>query len=160
MPRSILLVEDNEDDVFFFQTAAKKAGWTSPVVVAHNGRQAVEILSGVISDPSGATAFSLVLLDIKMPFMSGLEVLEWIREQAALRFLPVLMLSSSEQTADIKTAYRLGAASYLVKPSNPEELTNMLRVIDAYWLRHNRLPSEPLDLEAHATALGGATSRS
>lgn len=148
MFRSILLVDDSEDDVFFFKTAAKKRGLTQPLTVATNGREAVDVLRRYINGENRATPFGLVLLDIKMPFMSGLEVLEWIRSQPALRFLPVIMLTSSEQEGDIEAAYRLGAASFIVKPSNPEELGELLRVIDEYWLRQNRLPVEIFDREA------------
>lgn len=152
MSRSILLVEDNEDDVFFFKAAAKKRGWSHSVTVASNGRMAVDILQRYISGENRPAALGVVLLDIKMPFMSGLEVLEWIRNQPALRFLPVVMLTSSEQEADIELAYRLGAASFLVKPSNPDDLSELLRVIDEYWLRHNRLPSEVFDRECEPAA--------
>ncbi len=153
MSRSLLLVEDNEDDVFFFKTAAKKRGLSVPITVAQNGREAMEILRRYVSGECRSTAFGVVLLDIKMPFVSGLEVLEWIRDQPALRFLPVIMLTSSEQEADIEAAYRLGAASFLVKPSNPDDLGEMLRIVDEYWLKHNRLPAEVFDREAAAPVL-------
>jgi len=152
MHRSILLVEDNEDDVFFFKAAAKKMGWSQRMTVASHGREALEVLQRYLGGENRTNPFGLVLLDIKMPFMSGLEVLEWMRAQPALRFLPVVMLTSSEQEADIEAAYRLGAASFLVKPSNPDALCELLRTIDAYWLRSNRLPVETLDRET-ASAL-------
>ena len=88
-----------------------------------------------------------MVLDLKMPFVNGLEVLEWARAQPALRFVPMVVLTSSEQEADIEAAYRLGAASFLVKPSQPDALGELVRVIDAYWLKHNRLPAAVLDRE-------------
>lgn len=155
MPRSILLAEDNEDDVFFFKNAAKKAGWTHEIVVAPNGRVAIEVLQQHITGEARVNPLSLVLLDLKMPFVGGLEVLEWARTQPELRFLPISVLTSSEQESDIETAYRLGAASFLVKPSQPEGLGELLRTIDTYWLRHNRLPASRIDRESgrhqHAT---------
>lgn len=152
MFRSILLVDDSEDDVFFFKTAAKKKGWSQPIVVATNGREAVEILRRYVDGDTQPAPFGLVLLDIKMPFMSGLEVLEWMRSQSVLRFLPVVMLTSSEQEADIEAAYRLGAASFIVKPSNPDELGDLLRVIDEYWFRRNRLPAVVFGRESKASS--------
>ena len=149
MSRSILLVEDNEDDVFFFKAAAKKAGLSQGVISAGNGRDAIDTLKRYASGDS-AVRLSLVLLDLKMPFVSGLEVLEWAQGQPALRFLPIVVLTSSEQEADIEAAYRLGAASFLVKPSQPDGLGELVRAIDAYWLRHNRLPAALLDRENHA----------
>jgi CheY-like chemotaxis protein len=148
MPRSILLAEDNEDDVFFFKAAAKKAGWPHEIVVAPNGRIAIEILQRYVAGEAKTPPLSLALLDLKMPFVGGLEVLEWARTQPELRFLPVSVLTSSEQESDIEAAYRLGAASFLVKPSQPEGLGELLRAIDAYWLRHNRLPVARLDRES------------
>lgn len=149
MSRSILLVEDNEDDVFFFKAAAKKAGLSQAVISAANGRDAIDTLKRYASGDS-SVRLSLVLLDLKMPFVSGLEVLEWAQGQPALRFLPIVVLTSSEQEADIEAAYRLGAASFLVKPSQPDGLGELVRAIDAYWLRHNRLPAALLDRENHA----------
>jgi CheY-like chemotaxis protein len=146
MSRSVLLIEDNHDDAFFFTAAARKARWTHNIVVAANGREAIDILTryigGEFTEP-----LSLALLDLKMPFVGGLEVLEWVQRQPALHFLPVVVLTSSEQEADIEAAYRLGAASFLVKPSVPEELGDLVRAIDAYWLRHNRVPAATLDRE-------------
>lgn len=156
MPRSILLAEDNEDDVFFFKMAAKKAGWAHEIIVATNGREAIDVLQKHAGGELRTAPLSLVLLDLKMPFVGGLEVLEWARTQPELRFLPISVLTSSEQESDIETAYRLGAASFLVKPSQPEALGELLRSIDAYWLRHNRLPVARIDREStppHPVAL-------
>lgn len=145
MSRTILLVEDNEDDVFFLKSAAKKAGWPHEVVVAANGQEAIDILKRYIAGEPALQRLSLVLLDLKMPFVNGLEVLEWTGSQAALGSLPIVVLTSSEQEADIEAAYRLGAASFLVKPSQSEALGQLVRTIDAYWLRLNRLPAAVID---------------
>lgn len=145
MPLSVLLAEDNEDDAFFFKTAARRLGWVHPVVVAPDGREAISALSRFISGSHTGPRLGLVLLDLKMPFVGGLEVLEWAHARPELRFLPICVLSSSEQETDIETAYRLGAASFLVKPTHPEALNELLRTLDSYWLRHNRLPASLLD---------------
>ena len=141
MRRAILLAEDNEDDVFFFKTAAKRAGWTDEIIVAVNGREAIDVLGRFAAEDPNRASIALVLLDLKMPFVGGLEVLEWAHTQPELRALPIVVLTSSEQESDIAAAYRLGAASFLVKPSQPEKMNELVRLIQAYWLQFNRLPT-------------------
>jgi CheY-like chemotaxis protein len=145
MPFSLLLAEDNEDDAFFFKTATRKLGWPHRLIVAANGREAIAELDRYAANPAAADRLSLVLLDLKMPFVGGLEVLEWAHGRPEFRFLPMCVLSSSEQESDIETAYRLGAAGFLVKPANPDGLHDLLRTLEAFWLRHNRLPAARLD---------------
>lgn len=152
MSRSILLVEDNEDDVFFLRSAIKKAGWTHELLVATNGQEAIDVLKRYAGGEAALARLSLVLLDLKMPFVNGLEVLEWAQGVPALRFVPIVVLTSSEQEADIEAAYRLGAASFLVKPSQAEELGGLVRAIEAYWLHHNRLPAGALDRKRMSAA--------
>lgn len=146
MTHTILLAEDNEDDVFFFKTAAKKAGWIHNLHTVSNGREAIQSLRNYLA--GDLPRLALVLLDMKMPFIGGLEVLEWAQTQPELHFIPFVMLTSSEQESDIEAAYRLGAASFLVKPSQSEKLLELLRVIDAYWLNQNRLPAMRRELTA------------
>src|SRR6478672_1751001 len=97
MPRSILLAEDNEDDVFFFKSAARKLGWTHEIVAAADGRQTIDTLKRFLAGEARLAQLSLVLLDLKMPYVGGLEVLEWARPHAELRCLPIAVLTSSEQ---------------------------------------------------------------
>ncbi|MES2692285.1 MAG: response regulator [Verrucomicrobiota bacterium] len=158
MQKSLLLVEDTEDDVFFFKIAMKKAGLSHDLRVASNGREAIEVLRTFTEAPNASPRLSLVLLDLKMPYVTGLEVLHWMRGQPLLNFLPVVVLTSSEQEEDIETAYRLGATSFLVKPSQPEGLVEALRAIDAFWFKHNRLPAEVLDRHNAALDLAGSAS--
>lgn len=151
MARAILLAEDNEDDVFFFKTAARRAGWSHDIRVAANGREAVEELERVLAGNGGASRLGLVLLDLKMPFVNGLEVLAWARARPALAFVPIVVLTSSEQESDIAAAYRLGAAAFLVKPSQPDEMRELLRTLEMFWLRYNRLPAAALDTGARSS---------
>lgn len=153
MSRAILLAEDNEDDVFFFKNAARRAGWTHELIVARDGREAIDALKRFAADETSASRLSLVLLDLKMPFVGGLEVLKWVQERPELKFIPIVALSSSEQETDIEAAYRLGAASFLVKPSQPEAVGELVRLIDAYWMQQNRLPASRLDRSASRPAL-------
>lgn len=142
--KTILLAEDNPDDVWILKRAFKAAALTSPLHVVENGREVVLYLSGEgkYADRDQFPLPCLVLLDLKMPYMSGLEVLKWIREESRFpRILAVFMTSSSDRR-DIDEAYRLGANAYLVKPSELAKLTDMLRSMDSFLLTHNQPPPE------------------
>lgn len=144
MGRPILLVEDNEDDVFFFKRAMEKAGLQHPLRRVEDGQQAIDYLRGVgkYADRSQFPLPCLVLLDLKLPRVSGLEVVKWIREQPALQTLVVIILTSSHLDVDVRQAYRLGANSFLVKTSSANQLANMVRLIHEYWLELNLPPAE------------------
>jgi two-component system response regulator len=135
MDEKILHVEDNSDDVMLTALAFRKAGVVACIEVASDGGQAMNILQACGGDPPVC-----VLLDIKLPTSSGLELLAWIRNQPTLRRLPVIMLTSSLLSSDIEKAYDLGANSYLLKPANLESLIGLARTIDAYWLKANTRP--------------------
>lgn len=135
----ILLVEDNEDDVFFVQRAWQQAGIPNPLHVARDGQAAIDYLSGKAPIAEGGVgAFSgIVLLDLKLPFLNGHEVLEWIRKQPASRRCIVLFLTSSRESTDVRRAYEAGANGYLVKPASAVRLGEMVRAFKAYWLDFN-----------------------
>jgi CheY-like chemotaxis protein len=124
----LLLVEDNLDDVFFLRRAMGKANISVPLHVAENGQKAIEYLQGV--GEYGNRALhplpSLVLLDLKIPYVSGFEVLIWIREQPILADLSVVILTSSPEQRDWEMAVNLGASGYLVKPPTGEMLRQFL----------------------------------
>jgi CheY-like chemotaxis protein len=132
--KTILYAEDREDDVFFFNRACKRAGIAGRVDVrtVPNGAVAIEYLrgGGEYGDRGRHPLPDLVVVDLKMPVKSGLEVLEWIREQPALRPLPVYLLTSSNQDSDLQRATQLGADGYLIKSGGLHELTQM--VADLY----------------------------
>lgn len=134
---AILLVEDNEDDILLIERAFRKANVANPLVVVHDGEEAVAYLSDLDGNPIP----ELVLLDLKLPRKSGFEVLAWLRAQPGLRRLPVVVLTSSGETPDIDRAYDLGANSYLVKPVGFEALLEMVKALGLYWLLLNRKPS-------------------
>lgn len=137
----ILLVEDNEDDIFFMQRAVKSSGIEATMVVAQNGQAAIDYLSGTgeYADRARFPYPTLILLDLKMPLRSGLEVLEWIRTQPPLQTLLVLILTTSREESDVERAYRLGANSFLVKPPSIEELNDLMRLVKEYWLDNPQL---------------------
>ncbi len=143
MERNILLVEDEDNDVFFLKRALNKAGVTAMLNVIPDGQKAIEYLEGLgdFSDRHKFPIPSLLLLDLKLPHVMGLEVLQWIRSQPEYRQLIVLILSSSRLQRDIDEAYRIGANGYLVKPSTPEEMVDIVQSIKQFWFEHNQLPS-------------------
>jgi CheY-like chemotaxis protein len=139
MQDRILYVEDNPDDAMLTTLAFRKAGVTASIELASDGEQAIAALQR----NHATTPPCCVLLDVKLPTMSGLEVLAWIRSQPVLKRLPVVMLTSSLLPSDINQAYDLGANSYLVKPTDLDSLVALAKSIDAYWLRINVKAAAP-----------------
>ena len=148
--RSILLVEDNEDDVFLMKRALKGAHISNPLHSVEDGQQAIDYLAGQgpFADREKYPFPAIVFLDLKLPLKSGLEVLEWIRTQPPFENLIVLVLTSSNEPSDLKRAYSLGANSYLVKPPTAAQLLELAKAFKWYWLEFNRFedtanPSAP-----------------
>jgi len=155
--KTILQVEDDPNDVFFLQHALNKMGVTNPVQIATNGQEAIDYLSGAdqFADRRKFPLPCLVLLDLKLPFVMGLDVLRWIRKQPGLA-LPVIILTASAEDADIAAAYGLGANAFLTKPSEASKLQNIVKAIKDFWLTHNMLPQESAP-ESRAIASDFAT---
>lgn len=143
--RLILLVDDNEDDVFLMERAIQGAGITNPLFIVGDGNEAINYLSGAgkYSDRGEFPLPAIVFLDLKLPFKSGHEVLEWIRKQPEFATLVVVVLTSSNEPSDIRRCYALGANSYLVKPPTPEQLVDMAKSFKWYWLEYNRFEEAP-----------------
>lgn len=137
--RSILIVEDNEDDLFILKRAFKLAGIVNDFRTAEDGQQAIDYLQGVapFDDREAYPVPAIVLLDLKLPIKTGLEVLAWIKQQPALGGVIILILTSSSEDKDVTRAYELGANAFLVKPASADKLTDMVRALDCFWLRHN-----------------------
>jgi CheY-like chemotaxis protein len=135
MNKPILMVEDEEHDVLFMQMAMEGAKVKNPLKVVRDGREAMSYLSGS-GKYSNRVRFpmpGLVLLDLKLPEVPGLEVLKWFREQRAFDDIPVIVFSSSNQDFDVDSAYDLGANAYMVKPAY-KELLELVRRLKIYWL--------------------------
>jgi CheY-like chemotaxis protein len=143
--KPVLLVEDNDDDIFFMRRAFRNASIENPMIVMHDGQSAIDYLGGQgpFGDRTEHPLPGLVLLDIKLPMRTGFEVLNWIRTDPRLKPLVVVVLTTSSETIDIDAAYRLGANSYLVKPPSPGSLLELTRSLKLYWLETNRGPSTP-----------------
>jgi len=138
--RAILLVEDNEDDVFLMRRALKDAQIANPLFYVEDGEQAISYLSGAgpFSDREKFPMPAVVFLDLKLPLKSGHEVLEWVRKQKEFDSLILIVLTSSNEPSDLKKSYALGANSYLVKPPTPEKLHELAEAFKWYWLEYNR----------------------
>jgi CheY-like chemotaxis protein len=141
----ILLVEDDDNDVLFMRNAAKKVALANPISVLTNGQAAIDYLSGTgdYADRSAHPLPCLVILDLNLPCRTGFEVLEWVHTQPQLRTLAIIVLTASSAASDARRAYTLGANSYVVKPSNPEQLREFLSMVQHYWLVWNYAPTEP-----------------
>jgi CheY-like chemotaxis protein len=138
---ALLLVEDNEDDVFLMRRALTRAGLVNPLHVVSDGEQAVNYLGGGdrFRDRAAFPLPGLVFLDLKLPRKSGHDVLRWVRQQQALRSLVVVVLTSSDQPSDIAQSYRLGANSYLTKPPTVEQLLDLAKAFRLDWLEFRKL---------------------
>ena len=138
----ILLAEDNSTDALMVRRAFTKARLQGTLDVVDDGDKAVAYLSGQgeFADRARHPLPALLLLDLKLPRRSGLEVLAWLRQQPGLRRLPVVVLTSSEESADINRAYEEGANSYLVKPVDFDALLEMVKGLGLYWLVLNESP--------------------
>ena len=139
----ILHVEDREEDVFLLKYAFKRAGIENQVQVVMDGQEAIEYLegSGKYTDRTRYPLPCLVLLDLKLPHIMGLEVLQWIRQQPSLKTLIVIVLSSSIHEGDVQRAYELGVNAFLVKPSSTDTLADICQAFKHFWLTHNQPPT-------------------
>lgn len=135
--KPILLVEDNPDDVELTMRAFARRKLANPVIVARDGEEAQ---SWIGRWESGEELPLVVLLDLKLPKVGGLEVLEDLRARPVSRLLPVVVLTTSDSDAEIRRAYELGANSYIVKPVEFEKFMSIAAQIELYWCAINRLP--------------------
>ena len=139
---NILLVEDDPNDVMLIRKAVQKTLSGTPLAVVSNGQEAVNYLKG--DAPYTERAIhpfpDIVLLDLKMPLMNGFELLRWIRQQPRLRRLPVIVLTGSVHESDAILAYEEGANSYLIKPTDFNQLVRTMETLGNFWMKGSRLP--------------------
>ena len=134
----ILLVEDDPDHEALAIRALRKANVANEIQVAHDGAEALEYLHGAVSGSKPLP--QLVLLDLKLPKVDGLEVLRSIRAADKTALLPVVVLTSSDEERDIVSSYRLGVNSYIRKPVNFTDFAEATRQLGMYWLLLNQCP--------------------
>lgn len=131
----ILLVEDNDDDVALLKRALKKHGMYNEIMIARNGVQALEYLFD--QENKGSLMPSLVILDLKLPKLNGLEVLKAIRANNFTRGLPIIILTTSTEQEDIIESYNLGANSYIRKPVEFDKFLEAVGQLGLYWMTLN-----------------------
>ena len=134
--RTILVVEDERNDVFFLEYAFQGAGITNPLQAVADGQEAIDYLAGqgAFSDRKQYPLPCLLLLDLNMPGKSGFDVLRWIRQQPNLKSLKVVVVSGSNQEADMATARSLGITDYIIKPSGLHTLLEIIQEKKDVWL--------------------------
>ena len=136
----ILLVEDNPDDVELTLRAFEKHNLANDIVVARDGEEALDILFQRGKQSSGGQIPDLILLDLKLPKVDGLEVLREIRNNPRTKLIPVVILTSSKEENDLDQSYRLGANSYIRKPVNFDRFTEVIMQLGLYWMILNEPP--------------------
>lgn len=131
-PQIIFLMEDDEDDAFIMKRAMSKANLNPPIHTARDGGEAIDYLSGAgkYADRASHPLPHFIFLDLKLPYVSGFEVLEWIRNQPTLHQMEVFILTSSPEARDRQRAEQLGASGYLVKPPTPQMLLEVLKSLN------------------------------
>jgi two-component system, response regulator len=136
----ILLVEDNANDAELAMLALQRARFSGDVVRAEDGLEALKMLGIRDSDSPGVAGAvpRVVFLDLKLPKIDGLQVLEQLKSHERTRQIPVVMLTSSREETDVETAYRLGVNSYIVKPVNFDEYQSAIASLAQYWTRLNQ----------------------
>ncbi len=132
---TILIVEDLENDAVLLQMALKRAGIKDHVKVVDDGEEAIAYLhaKGKYRDRAKFPFPDVLFTDLKMPRMSGFEVLEWLRSHRECSIIPIIVMSASRLEEDVRKAYELGANAYLAKPGRLEELQNIIKVAFEFW---------------------------
>src|SRR6478735_3854366 len=140
---TILLVEDNADDEALALRALRNSGHVKEVVVVRDGAEALDYLfgNGQYAERDTDIQPRLILLDMKLPKLNGLDVLRRIRQDERTRYHPVVLMTSSRQETDIIAGYSLGANSYVQKPVNFDEFVESIRDLARYWMQINRTPN-------------------
>jgi CheY-like chemotaxis protein len=152
----ILLIDDSDSDIALLRQAFVKAGMRRPLQVVGDGVDGMSYLlgRGEYADREKHPMPSILLIDVNMPRLNGLELLTWLRTQPEFGHLMVIVLTGQARIEAINHAYHLGANSYLVKPVRHDELLELIQCFYQYWVIHNHLPSPPADKMAQPLGAG------
>jgi CheY-like chemotaxis protein len=140
---TILVADDDQNDVFFIRRAFQKSGLSHPVMHVIDGQEAIDYLRGeaAFADRGRYPLPALLVLDLKMPKVDGFDVLAWVKARPEFKELPVVVLSSSSREDDIQRAQQLGADDYRVKPADFDDLLALAQDVATRWLRAAQVPS-------------------
>lgn len=143
-PVAILIADDDTQDTMLVRMAAQRAALGIRLESVTDGEQAIDYLLGraAYADRQSHPFPSMMLLDLKMPRLSGFDVLDFVRREPQLRRLPIVIFSSSDDPKDIKRAYEAGANSYLCKPHSNDDLSALLKALQEYWCKFNHFPPQ------------------
>jgi len=137
----ILLVEDNLDDVELTLLAFKKYNFSNDIIVARDGQEALDILFPFKEKSKKSKLPDIILLDLKLPKVSGLEVLKEVKTHPETKIIPVIVLTTSNEDRDIRDSYRLGVNSYIRKPVEFNKFVEVVKQLGLYWILLNEVPS-------------------
>lgn len=137
----VLIAEDNPEDILLLKKALERAGVKARTQFVRDGEEVLLYLQGLgpYSHRDAYPLPNMIILDIKMPKRSGLEVLQWLSEHREFAVVPTVVLSSSNLESDVRKAYHLGANTYFVKPSSFEELVNTVKALQVYWAKAQKV---------------------
>jgi CheY-like chemotaxis protein len=138
----ILLVEDNLDDVELTLLAFKEYNFSNEIIVARDGQEALDILFPSEEKSEKSKLPDVILLDLKLPKVSGLEVLKEIKTHPETRIIPVIVLTTSNEDRDMRDSYRLGVNSYIQKPVKFDKFVEVVKQLGLYWILLNQVPSQ------------------
>ena len=140
---TLLIAEDDDNDLFFLRRAFEAANLAYPVHMVRDGQEAIDYLSGAgkFANRINFPLPFLFLLDLKMPRKTGMEVLEWLSAQPELRCLPVVVFSSSANRKDVDRAYELGANGFVAKPASMMKRVQLVKAMTLFWLESNQPPT-------------------
>ena len=141
-PVHVYLVEDNLDDIELMRRALKKGRLAHRLTVERDGEKALDFLLGCANDPTDADVPDLIFLDLNVPKINGIELLQEIRKHAILDLVPVVTLTSSGRDTDIAKSYRSGANTYIQKPVEFAKILHAVETLTEYWIVLARLPGE------------------
>ena len=156
--RYILLLEDSDDDAFFFDRAVNKTGLGIKTQRVRNGQEAIDYLQGIgeFSDRRQFPLPHVIMLDLKMPICDGFDFLSWKRNQPAFAFLPAIVMTSSDLASDVRRSYELGAHSFTTKLKTPNLLSDRIEALQEWWFQNCILLSPPE--EETSTPAGAETA--